>query len=87
MAWSAAAPEDDGSTPAQLNVTTARALNPEEPWIPSGWTLLDSAVAIAPIGTTGLVIAVGRTGGPDYLASEVEHIGNLGTILGAFIQR
>ena len=38
-------------------------------------------------GTTGLVIAVGRTGGPDYLASEVEHIGNLGTILGAFIQR
>ena len=87
VAWSAAAPEDDGSTPSQLNVTTARALNPEEPWIPSGWTLLDSAVAIAPIGTTGLVIAVGRTGGPDYLASEVEHIGNLGTILGAFIQR
>ncbi|MDD7581539.1 amino acid-binding ACT domain protein [Corynebacterium sp. 32222D000AT] len=86
IASSDAAPEDDGTTPHDIDVTQARALNPEaDSWIPASWSLLDSALAAAPIGDTGLVMAIGRTGGPDYLASEVEHLGNLGTILGAFL--
>ena len=28
-------------------------------------------------------MVVGRTGGPDFLASEVTHIGDLGAIVGA----
>lgn len=87
VASSDAAPEDDGSTPESIQVETARALNPEvEKWIPGSWSLLDSALAAAPLGETGLVIVMGRTGGPDYLASEVEHLGNIGTILGAFLK-
>jgi len=43
-------------------------------------------LAAAPLGDTGLVIAMGRTGGPDYLASEVEHLGHIGTILGSFLK-
>lgn len=88
VAWSVAAPEDDGSTPTQLKVDSARTLNPaEETWIPQGWTVLESALAIAPVGKTGLVIAVGRAGGPDFLASEVDHLGHLGTIVGAILQK
>ncbi|QCB28272.1 amino acid-binding ACT domain protein [Corynebacterium endometrii] len=88
VASSVAAPEDDGTTPASIQVESPRALNPEtETWIPESWSLLDSALAAAPLGNTGLVIVMGRTGGPDYLASEVEHLGNIGTILGAFLKK
>lgn len=88
VASSDAAPEDDGTIPASIQVESPRALNPEtETWIPESWSLLDSALAAAPLGNTGLVIVMGRTGGPDYLASEVEHLGNIGTILGAFLKK
>ena len=88
VAGSSAAPEDDGTVPSDLEVDTARHLNPElEEWIPTSWALLDSSLAATPIGATGLVLIIGRVGGPDFLASEVEHLGNLGTILGAFLNR
>ncbi|AKE38995.1 Hypothetical protein NG00_00931 [Corynebacterium camporealensis] len=87
LASSSAAPEDDGTVPADIKVDRARSLRPEdEAWIPESWSLLDSALAAAPLGDTGLVIVMGRTGGPDYLASEVEHLGNISTILGAFLR-
>lgn len=86
VASSDAAPADDGTTPATINVSSARALiSDQEDWIPESWALLDSALAAAPLGDTGLVLVLGRVGGPDYLASEVEHLGNLATILGAFL--
>ena len=88
IAGSLAAPEDDGTVPADLAVDTARHLNPDsEEWIPASWALLDSSLAATPIGSTGLVLIVGRVGGPDFLASEVEHLGNLGSILGAFLNK
>lgn len=84
---STAAPEEDGSTPKHIEVESARVLNPEkEAWIPESWALLDSSLAAAPLGDTGLVMVIGRVGGPDFLASEVEHIGNLGTILGRLLR-
>ncbi|MFH0411866.1 amino acid-binding ACT domain protein [Corynebacterium sp. L4756] len=86
VAGSSAAPEDDGTVPADLQVSAARQLNPEtEDWIPASWALLDSSIAATPLGSTGLVLIIGRVGGPDYLASEVDHLGNLGTILGALL--
>lgn len=86
VAQSESAPEDDGTTPSNIAVDAARILHPErEDWIPESWALLDSALAAAPLGDTGMVIVIGRVGGPDYLASEVEHLGNLGTILGALL--
>ena len=88
VAGSSAAPEDDGTVPSDLEVDTARHLNPDtEDWIPTSWALLDSSLAATPIGSTGLVLIIGRVGGPDFLASEVEHLGNLGTILGAFLNK
>ena len=61
-------------------------LNPEkDTWIPESWTLIESALAAAPLVGTNYVVVMGRVGGPDYLASEVEHLGDLGAILGAFL--
>ena len=81
------APEDDGSTPSLINITAAQILNPaEDTWIPESWALLDSSLAAAPLGNSGLVLIIGRVGGPEYLPSEVEHIGYLGTILSRMLQ-
>ncbi|MDY3127282.1 MAG: amino acid-binding ACT domain protein [Corynebacterium sp.] len=87
VASSPGAPTDDGTVPNTIGVDHARVLHPEtEAWIPESWSLLDSSLAAAPLGNTGLVLIIGRIGGPDYLASEVDHLGNLGTILGAFLK-
>lgn len=88
VAGSSAAPEDDGTVPTDLAVDAARQLNPDiEDWIPASWALLDSSIVATPLGGTGLVLVVGRVGGPEFLASEVDHLGNLGTILGAFLNK
>ncbi|AFH90696.1 amino acid-binding ACT domain protein [Corynebacterium pseudotuberculosis] len=85
---SIAAPEDDGSSPDIVPIEHARTLLPEsEPWIPQSWGLLDSSLAAAPLIGTNLVLVIGRVGGPDYLSSEVEHLGNLGTILGRILNK
>lgn len=86
VAASQAAPEDDGTSPAEINVVAARILNPEtEEWIPESWGLLDSSLAATPLKGTGMILVVGRTGGPDFLASEVKHLGQLGIIVGAIL--
>ena len=85
VAASAAAPEDDGNNPVMPEINGARILDPEsEQWIPEPWALLDAALAATPVGDS-LLLILGRPGGPDFLASEVEHLGNLGRIAGAII--
>lgn len=87
VAASAAAPADDGSSPTDIDVTAARTLRPEhESWVPESWSLLDSALAAAPLGSSGMVLIIGRTGGPEFLPSEVQHLGNVAAILGAFVR-
>lgn len=86
VAASPAAPGDDGSTPPKLELDGPRVLDAEtEEWVPESWGLLDTALTAAPLPGTDLVLVVGRVGGPDYLASEVTHIGDLGTIIGAIL--
>lgn len=86
IAASQAAPGDDGSSPALTNVTSARILLPaEEDWIPEAWGLLDSSLAATPLQGTDLVMVIGRIGGPDFLATEVTHIGDLGAIVGSLL--
>lgn len=86
IAASQAAPQDDGTVPENIVLSEARLLsNTNEPWVPENWTLLDSSLAIAPIGKHGLALIVGRPGGPDFLASEVKHLGNIGDIIGAIL--
>ncbi|GAB3940004.1 amino acid-binding ACT domain protein [Corynebacterium tapiri] len=86
VAESQAAPGDDGTVPSAIDVTTARTLHPEdETWIPESWSLLDTALAAAALPGTELTLILGRHGGPDFLASEVEHLGNLADIVGPLL--
>lgn len=85
IAASSAAPEDNGQELDSAPVCEARVLNPEqEDWIPESWAVMDSSLAATPIEGSSLILIVGRPGGPDFLLSEVEHLRQLGSILGAF---
>ncbi|MGP6173392.1 amino acid-binding ACT domain protein [Corynebacterium sp. A21] len=85
VAASQAAPEDDGSAP-EVDITKARVLDPDsESWIPDSWALLDSTLAATRLAGTNMVMVIGRTGGPNFLASEVEHLGALGKIVGTIL--
>lgn len=85
VASSAAAPEDDGQEYDAPPVESTRILNPEkDSWVPANWTVMDSSLAATPIPGTSLILIVGRPGGPDFLLAEVEHLHQLGTIVGAF---
>lgn len=82
---SIAAPEDDGRTLAEPPVDSARRLDGDnEAWIPESWTLMESSLAAAPMGK-GWTLVIGRPGGPDFLPSEVEHLGRIGDIVGAIL--
>ncbi|SQG64521.1 putative NAD-dependent malic enzyme [Corynebacterium renale] len=86
VAASQAAPEDDGTSPADIHISEARVLLPEkDTWVPESWTLLDSALVAAPLAGTSLVVVVGRTGGPDFITGEVSHLGNLAQVCGAIL--
>lgn len=85
LAASAASPEDDGRVLAEPPVASPRELDGEgEDWIPDSWAVMDSALAAAPVGER-YTLVVGRPGGPDFLPSEVEHMGRLGDIIGAVL--
>lgn len=87
VAASQAAPADDGSSPHMLDVDGPRVLFQDtDTWMPGSWGQLDTALAITPLDGTDLVLVVGRIGGPDFLASEVSQIGDLGCIIGAVLQ-
>lgn len=87
VAASQAAPADDGSSPHMLDVDGPRILLQDtDTWMPQSWSLLDTALAITPLDGTDLVLVVGRIGGPDFLASEVSQIGDLGCIIGAILR-
>ncbi|MDY7341700.1 amino acid-binding ACT domain protein [Corynebacterium amycolatum] len=84
-ASSTAAPEDNGRTLPEAPIDSPRNLDPdEETWLPEDWTVMDSSIAATPMGE-GLVLVIGRPGGPGFLPSEVEHLGRIGTIVGAII--
>ena len=80
------APEDEGSTPTSINVTEARMLYPDnEDWIPETWGLLDSSLIATPLYGTDYVLVIGRPGGPEFISSEIEHLDDLGVIIGAIL--
>ena len=87
VAASPAAPEDDGSNPSMPLIDAARIIQPDyDEWAPEPWFQLGTALTITPLNGTDMVLVIGRVGGPDYLASEVREIGNLGRIVGAMLR-
>lgn len=86
VAASTAAPSDNGASPSGVVVESCRMLDPEtEDWIPESWTLLDASLAAAPLTGTDLIVVIGRPGGPDFLGSEIGHLGDLGVIIGTML--
>lgn len=85
IAASSSAPEDDGRVLPETPVTEARALTDVDSWVPASWTVMDSALAATPLDGTDLLMVIGRPGGPDFLLSEIDHLGELGLILGALL--
>ena len=86
-AASPAAPEDDCSRTQMPPIEAARLLQPDfDVWAPDSWFQLGTSLTITPLHGTDLVLVVGRVGGPDFLASEVREIGDLGCIVGAILR-
>ncbi|MDN6705726.1 MAG: amino acid-binding ACT domain protein [Corynebacterium glyciniphilum] len=85
VAASSSAPEDDGRVLSETPVAEPRALTDRDTWVPSSWTVMDSALAATPLTGTDYILILGRPGGPDFLLSEIEHLGEVGEILGALL--
>lgn len=80
-----AAPEDDGRVLHSSPVDSARVLELDtDDWLPDSWTVMESSLAAAPMGQWYTLI-MGRPGGPDFLATEVQHLGRIGDIVGAIV--
>ena len=78
---------DDGTAPELIDVGHARILHPDsEDWIPESWSVLEATLVATPLRSTDMTMIVARVGGPDFLASEVEHLGALGTIVGELVR-
>lgn len=87
VAASQAAPADDGTAPELIDVDNARILRPDaEDWIPASWSVLESTLVATPLRGTDMTMIVARVGGPDFLASEVEHLSALGSIVGELMR-
>ena len=68
------------------SIEAARILHPDfDGWAPDSWFQLATSLTITPLHGTDLVLVVGRVGGPDFLASEVREIGDLGCSVGAML--
>lgn len=87
VAASESAPQDNGERPADVGLRRARVIDPEEDWVPESWALLETELAGAPLPGTGLVVVLGRTGGPGFLPREVSHLGNVATVVGGLLRR
>ncbi|MCW2679810.1 MAG: amino acid-binding [Frankiales bacterium] len=64
-----------------LPLTTARRLDPEDPWVPERWEVLGTELVAAPVGSPGRVVLVGRPGGPRFRGSEVLRLSHLAGIV------
>lgn len=77
---SGAAPETIGLALPWLPLLAARAVAPDEEWVPERWTAVGMALAVAPVGRPDRAVLVGRPGGPRFLSSEVLRLAHLAGI-------
>ena len=80
IAASRGAPELGALPDGWLPVARARRIEPGEGWVPTGWQLLATELAAAPVGDPHRVVLLGRPGGPMFRASEVLRLGHLAGI-------
>jgi hypothetical protein len=80
LAASAGAPDLTGIALPWLPLGAARAMGPDEPWVPARWEALGIELAVAPVGGPGTAVLAGRPGGPRFRASEVLRLAHLAGI-------
>jgi hypothetical protein len=61
-------------------VTAPRRVLSTEGWVPPRWHELGVELAVAPLGTSGGVVLLGRPGGPRFRDSEVMRLAHLAGI-------
>lgn len=80
LAASSAAPDVTGLRLPWLPLPSARAWDPDDPWVPERWASLGTQLAAAPVGRPDRVVLLGRPGGPRFRASEVLRLAHLAGI-------
>ncbi len=78
---SAGAPEVGDLDLPWLPLSSARRLEPAEPWVPERWEVLGTELVAAPVGSPDRVVLVGRPGGPRFRGSEVLRLSHLAGIV------
>lgn len=85
-AASPAAPETLVTHCDWMPLSRARVFDAGDGWMPRAWRELDVTVAAAPLTPAGTtVLLVGRTGGPEFRATEVARLGFIASILGRML--
>ncbi|WP_137724318.1 amino acid-binding protein [Prescottella subtropica] len=75
------APETHAGDAPWMPLERAAVLDTEDDWVPQLWRDMDTALAAAPLGSSGNVLLLGRPGGPEFRPSEVARLGYLTGIL------
>lgn len=85
VAASAGAPETRATELPWMPLEQAVELDPEADWVPEPWKQMATSLAAAPLGTKGLVLVLGRPGGPQFRPSEIARLGYLTGIIGTVL--
>lgn len=83
---SSGAPEPGSYQIPVLGLEAARSLDGQAQWVPQVWQDLDTALAAAPLGEKGLIIVLGRPGGPEFRPAEVARLGYVTGILATVLR-
>lgn len=86
VAGSSGTPETLCATVPWMPLQTAVALDGHADWVPQLWRDLDTALAAAPLGGPNVALVLGRTGGPEFLPSEVDRLGYLCGIVASILR-
>ena len=86
VAGSSGAPETPLERSPWLPLRHAVALDTSADWMPQLWRDLDTALAAAPLGDPGTALVLGRAGGPEFLASEVNRLGYLAGVVASLLR-
>ena len=83
LGTSPGAPDVDGLELPWLPLPHACRLDPHSPWVPEQWAALGTELVAAPVGSPTRAVLVGRSGGPQFRASEVLRLSHLAGIAAA----
>ena len=86
VAASAAAPSERDLDASWLPLPSGQRFGPDEPWVPYSWFERGTELAAAPVGSPDIVILLGRTGGPQFRASEVVRLAHLAGLAASVVR-